>query len=132
MNALLHPFFLHPFFCPLRSVGGRLVAHRRTRRHASQQGLASQQVRSSSLFVCHWLLPDLPAGLVTADEALKGIAGSLCSPPARPPASAAHAPPQQPQGHIGLDTAVWPEGTPGCALDTLARTPLWALGLNYR
>ena len=36
------------------------------------------------------------------------------------------------QGHIGLDTAVWPEGTPGCALDTLARTPLWALGLNYR
>ncbi|KAI7835935.1 hypothetical protein COHA_010169 [Chlorella ohadii] len=36
------------------------------------------------------------------------------------------------QGHIGLDTAVWPEGTPGCALDTLARTPLWSLGLNYR
>ena len=36
------------------------------------------------------------------------------------------------QGHIQLDVAVWPEGTPGCALDTLARTPLWRLGLNYR
>jgi hypothetical protein len=28
--------------------------------------------------------------------------------------------------------AVFPEGTPGCALDTLARTPLWSDGLNYR
>ncbi|GAB4814313.1 hypothetical protein N2152v2_001359 [Parachlorella kessleri] len=36
------------------------------------------------------------------------------------------------QGHIGIDTAVWPEGTPGCALDTLARVPLWSMGLNYR
>lgn len=36
------------------------------------------------------------------------------------------------QGHIQLDSAVWPEGTPGCAIDVLARTPLWALGLNYR
>ncbi len=37
-----------------------------------------------------------------------------------------------PQGHIGLDRAVWPEGTPGAALDALARVPLWADGLNYR
>lgn len=36
------------------------------------------------------------------------------------------------KGHIALDTAVWPEGTPGCALDTLARTALWRMGLNYR
>ena len=36
------------------------------------------------------------------------------------------------QGHIGLDLAVYPEGTPGCALDTLARMPLWKKGLNYR
>lgn len=36
------------------------------------------------------------------------------------------------QGHIQLDQAVYPEGTPGCALDTLARTPLWRMGLNYR
>ena len=28
--------------------------------------------------------------------------------------------------------AVFPEGTPGCALDTLARVPLWREGLNYR
>lgn len=36
------------------------------------------------------------------------------------------------KGHIQLDTAIWPEGTPGCALDTLARSPLWNMGLNYR
>ncbi|PSC69930.1 putative Xaa-Pro aminopeptidase P [Micractinium conductrix] len=36
------------------------------------------------------------------------------------------------QGHIGLDTVVWPEGTPGCAIDVLARVPLWSMGLNYR
>ena len=36
------------------------------------------------------------------------------------------------QGHIQLDQAIYPEGTPGCALDTLARTPLWRMGLNYR
>ncbi|KAL6764493.1 peptidase M24, structural domain-containing protein [Haematococcus lacustris] len=36
------------------------------------------------------------------------------------------------QGHIGLDRAVFPEGTPGCALDTLARLALWQDGLNYR
>ncbi len=36
------------------------------------------------------------------------------------------------KGHIELDAAVWPEGTPGCALDTLARMHLWKHGLNYR
>ena len=28
--------------------------------------------------------------------------------------------------------AVFPSGTPGLALDTLARAPLWSMGLNYR
>jgi hypothetical protein len=28
--------------------------------------------------------------------------------------------------------AVFPEGTPGTAIDTLARLPLWRDGLNYR
>lgn len=37
-----------------------------------------------------------------------------------------------PQGHIALDSAVFPTGTPGLALDTLARAPLWSMGLNYR
>ena len=36
------------------------------------------------------------------------------------------------QGHIGLDQAVFPEGTHGLALDILARAPLWGMGLNYR
>lgn len=36
------------------------------------------------------------------------------------------------QGHIALDSAVFPEGTPGLSLDTLARLPLWTDGLNYR
>eukprot|EP00798_Chlamydomonas_sp_ICE-L_P001672 gene1672-33066_t len=36
------------------------------------------------------------------------------------------------QGHIALDEAVFPEGTMGLALDTLARTFLWKEGLNYR
>jgi Xaa-Pro aminopeptidase len=36
------------------------------------------------------------------------------------------------QGHIMLDSAIWPEGTPGCAIDAFARLPLWKLGLNYR
>ena len=39
---------------------------------------------------------------------------------------------RNPQGHIALDRAVFPTGTPGLALDTLARAPLWAMGLNYR
>ncbi len=36
------------------------------------------------------------------------------------------------QGHIALDTAVFPEGTPGFVLDAFARRPLWAAGLDYR
>ncbi len=36
------------------------------------------------------------------------------------------------QGHIALDQAIFPTGTPGLALDTLARAPLWSMGLNYR
>lgn len=31
-----------------------------------------------------------------------------------------------------LTQAVFPEGTPGSALDALARLPLWSDGLNYR
>lgn len=36
------------------------------------------------------------------------------------------------QGYISLDTAIFPEGTPGLSLDTLARQHLWKEGLNYR
>jgi len=36
------------------------------------------------------------------------------------------------QGHIGIDTAVFPENTSGLLLDTLARAPLWKMGLDYR
>jgi Xaa-Pro aminopeptidase len=36
------------------------------------------------------------------------------------------------QGHIALDTAVFPEGTPGFVLDAFARRQLWAVGLDYR
>lgn len=36
------------------------------------------------------------------------------------------------QGHIALDSAVFPEQTPGLALDAFARRPLWGMGLNYR
>ena len=36
------------------------------------------------------------------------------------------------QGHIALDSTVFPEGTPGLALDAFARAPLWRAGLNYR
>jgi Xaa-Pro aminopeptidase len=35
------------------------------------------------------------------------------------------------QGHIALATARFPEGTTGSQLDTLARAPLWAVGLDY-
>jgi hypothetical protein len=31
-----------------------------------------------------------------------------------------------------MSQAVFPEGTPGTAIDTLARLPLWRDGLNYR
>ncbi|KAK0259540.1 hypothetical protein LTR91_013157 [Friedmanniomyces endolithicus] len=36
------------------------------------------------------------------------------------------------KGHIALDLAVFPKGTSGFALDTLARQHLWAHGLEYR
>ncbi|KAJ1651781.1 hypothetical protein IWQ61_007735 [Dispira simplex] len=36
------------------------------------------------------------------------------------------------QGHIALDTVVFPAGTTGYLLDPLARRPLWAVGLDYR
>lgn len=36
------------------------------------------------------------------------------------------------KGVIALDTAVFPKGTTGFALDTLARQALWAEGLDYR
>lgn len=36
------------------------------------------------------------------------------------------------QGHIALDTAVFPSGTTGYLLDSIARRPLWADGLDYR
>mmetsp|Transcript_24714 Transcript_24714/g.35487 ORF Transcript_24714/g.35487 Transcript_24714/m.35487 type:complete len:697 (-) Transcript_24714:639-2729(-) len=35
------------------------------------------------------------------------------------------------KGHMALDRAVFPAGTPGCLLDSLARTALWEVGLNY-
>jgi Xaa-Pro aminopeptidase len=35
------------------------------------------------------------------------------------------------KGHIALATAVFPEGTRGSQLDTLARQYLWAAGLDY-
>jgi Xaa-Pro aminopeptidase len=36
------------------------------------------------------------------------------------------------QGHIGMSSARFPEGTSGIAIDALARAPLWQLGLDYR
>ncbi len=36
------------------------------------------------------------------------------------------------KGHIALDSAVFPERTPGFVLDVLARRALWAAGLDYR
>lgn len=35
------------------------------------------------------------------------------------------------KGNIGLDTAVFPKGTPGPALDAFARLALWKAGLDY-
>lgn len=35
------------------------------------------------------------------------------------------------KGHIALATAVFPKGTTGTQLDTLARQPLWEVGLDY-
>lgn len=36
------------------------------------------------------------------------------------------------QGHIALDTAIFPTNTTGYLLDAFARMPLWKLGLDYR
>lgn len=36
------------------------------------------------------------------------------------------------QGHIAIDSAVFPRGTTGFMLDCLARSPLWSMGLEYR
>ncbi|GLJ13946.1 hypothetical protein SUGI_0222910 [Cryptomeria japonica] len=36
------------------------------------------------------------------------------------------------KGHIALDSAVFPNGTTGNALDVIARVPLWRSGLDYR
>jgi Xaa-Pro aminopeptidase len=36
------------------------------------------------------------------------------------------------QGHIALDTAVFPKGTTGFVLDAFARKPLWAICLDYK
>ena len=35
------------------------------------------------------------------------------------------------KGHIDLAMAVFPEGTPGCRLDALARAPLWRSQRNF-
>ena len=35
------------------------------------------------------------------------------------------------KGHIALDAQIFPQGTPGCLLDTLARQYLWNVGKNY-
>ncbi|WP_340150353.1 aminopeptidase P family protein [uncultured Sneathiella sp.] len=35
------------------------------------------------------------------------------------------------KGHIAIATALFPKGTSGSQLDTLARAPLWAAGLDY-
>ncbi|BGP10131.1 hypothetical protein JCM10049v2_006014 [Rhodotorula toruloides] len=35
------------------------------------------------------------------------------------------------QGHIAVDSLIFPEGTTGDAIDALARAPLWSDGMNY-
>jgi Xaa-Pro aminopeptidase len=35
------------------------------------------------------------------------------------------------KGHIAIDTAVFPDGTPGAHIDGFARRPLWEAGLDY-
>lgn len=35
------------------------------------------------------------------------------------------------KGHIGLSTTRFPKGTPGMALDAIARRPIWEAGLDY-
>jgi len=36
------------------------------------------------------------------------------------------------QGHIALDTLVFPNGTTGYIIDAIARRPLWQVGLDFR
>ncbi|RXK37652.1 xaa-Pro aminopeptidase [Tremella mesenterica] len=36
------------------------------------------------------------------------------------------------QGHIAMDTMVFPQGTTGYIIDAIARRPLWSDGLDYR
>lgn len=36
------------------------------------------------------------------------------------------------QGHIGLATATFPDGTPGFMIDAFARRSLWEAGLDYQ
>ncbi|EME30134.1 X-Pro dipeptidase [Galdieria sulphuraria] len=36
------------------------------------------------------------------------------------------------KSHIQMDTAIFPKGTSGLALDCLTRAPLWKVGLDYR
>lgn len=50
---------------------------------------------------------------------------------ARPPATLRAAFTRVLQGNIAIDTAVFPEGTPGCAIDAFARRALWAAGMDY-
>lgn len=35
------------------------------------------------------------------------------------------------KGHIGIATAIFPQGTTGAQLDSFARAPLWTVGLDY-
>eukprot|EP00612_Vaucheria_litorea_P004580 CAMPEP_0171461600 /NCGR_PEP_ID=MMETSP0945-20130129/5981_1 /TAXON_ID=109269 /ORGANISM="Vaucheria litorea, Strain CCMP2940" /LENGTH=590 /DNA_ID=CAMNT_0011987975 /DNA_START=258 /DNA_END=2030 /DNA_ORIENTATION=- len=35
------------------------------------------------------------------------------------------------KGNIGIDTAVFPEGTPGCLIDAFARRALWKHGMDF-
>ena len=35
------------------------------------------------------------------------------------------------KGHIGIDSRVFPVGTPGCLLDSYAREHLWAVGKDF-
>ena len=35
------------------------------------------------------------------------------------------------KGHIGIATAIFPDGTTGAQLDSFARAPLWAAGIDF-
>ena len=60
------------------------------------------------------------------------LLGASYAPCSLPVQGAGHYHSSTVQGHIALDQAVFPETTPGLALDTLARMHLWRIGLNYR